>query len=135
MLADLIVRFEQKKATVGLGYVGLPPMLRFGEVGFHPVGFDLDESKVGSLNEGRSYIEHIADQSTAQARAAGFSTTTDFSRVGEEGYARSTIETRISMAPYAGTASASIGGRTAFRCTRPRISKHRRFRVGNALLV
>lgn len=137
MLADLVARLAQK-ATIGiveLGDVGLPYMLRFGKVGFRPVGFDLDENKLGSLNDGRSYIEHIAGQSIAQARTTGFSATTDFCRAGEAWYKCSTIAPRIAMAPYVGTASALIGGRTAFRCSRTRIRKHRRFRIGNALRV
>ncbi|MBR2252177.1 MAG: UDP-N-acetyl-D-glucosamine dehydrogenase, partial [Neisseriaceae bacterium] len=31
---------------VGLGYVGLPLMLRYAEVGFQTLGFDIDASKV-----------------------------------------------------------------------------------------
>jgi len=63
---------------VGLGYVGLPLMLRFNEVGYKVLGFDIDQSKVDALHAGKSYIEHISADSIASARAAGFEATTDF---------------------------------------------------------
>ncbi|MEQ6290375.1 nucleotide sugar dehydrogenase [Vogesella sp. GCM10023246] len=68
---------------VGLGYVGLPLMLRFNEVGFKVLGFDIDQRKVDALHAGKSYIEHISSDSIASARAAGFEATTDFSRAPE----------------------------------------------------
>ena len=68
---------------VGLGYVGLPLILRFSEVGFPTIGFDIDESKVVALYEGRSYIDHIPSSQIEAARAAGLQATTDFSRASE----------------------------------------------------
>jgi UDP-N-acetyl-D-glucosamine dehydrogenase len=65
---------------LGLGYVGLPLMLRYAEVGYPVLGFDIDPAKVDQLNAGRSYIEHIPAAAIAGARARGFSATTDFSR-------------------------------------------------------
>lgn len=64
---------------VGLGYVGLPLLLRFSEVGFRVIGFDIDQSKVDSLNAGKSYIEHIPSKEVEGAVANGFSATSDFS--------------------------------------------------------
>ncbi len=37
---------------VGLGYVGLPVSLRFVEVGFKVIGFDIDSAKTEQLNNG-----------------------------------------------------------------------------------
>lgn len=68
---------------VGLGYVGLPLMLRFNEVGFRVLGFDIDQSKVDALMAGQSYIEHIPAAGIAAAREQGFEATTDFSRAPE----------------------------------------------------
>lgn len=68
---------------VGLGYVGLPLMLRFSDVGFKVLGFDIDQSKVEALNAGKSYIEHIPSDKIAAARSLGFTATTDFSLAGE----------------------------------------------------
>ena len=80
---DLLTRLTTKQAQIGilgLGYVGLPLMLRFSEVGYTVLGFDIDPVKVDQLNAGRSYIEHIPAAAIAGARAKGFSATTDFSR-------------------------------------------------------
>lgn len=86
MLSNLIARINEKKAIVGivgLGYVGLPLVLRFNEVGFRVIGFDIDAAKVEALNSGRSYIEHITTAQIAKATASGFEPTTDFSRASE----------------------------------------------------
>ncbi len=47
---------------IGLGYVGLPLAVAFAEVGEHVVGLDSDQSKVESLNAGRSYIEDVPSE-------------------------------------------------------------------------
>ena len=83
MKRGLLKKIASRKAVVGivgLGYVGLPLMLRFSEVGFRVLGFDIDPAKVAKLNAGRSYIEHIPTRKVAAARKAGFEATTDFSR-------------------------------------------------------
>ena len=67
----------------GLGYVGLPLALRFSEVGIKVVGFDIDESKVTRLNNGKSYIERLQAQEIVAAQQNGFEATSDFSRTQE----------------------------------------------------
>lgn len=74
---------ESVIGVVGLGYVGLPLMLRYHAIGYRVVGIDIDNDKVKSLNDGKSYIEHISSESIATARAGGFEATTDFSRVSD----------------------------------------------------
>ena len=44
---------------IGLGYVGLPLAVAFAEAGCEVVGLDVDQEKVGALNDGRSYIEDV----------------------------------------------------------------------------
>jgi UDP-N-acetyl-D-glucosamine dehydrogenase len=81
-LNNLITKLKEKKAVigiVGLGYVGLPLMLRYCEVGYKVIGFDVDQSKVDLLHDGESYIEHISSQSIKTAITKGFEATTDFS--------------------------------------------------------
>ncbi len=59
---DLLGKIGKKEAVVGvigLGYVGLPLLIRFGEAGFRLLGFDVDSRKIDALLHGRSYIEHI----------------------------------------------------------------------------
>jgi UDP-N-acetyl-D-glucosamine dehydrogenase len=86
MKQELMHRIQDRSAKigiVGLGYVGLPLMLRFSEVGFSVLGFDIDLEKVSALNSGRSYIEHISSEAVGQARERGFEATADFSRASE----------------------------------------------------
>lgn len=86
MKTNLIQNFQNKSAVigiVGLGYVGLPLMLRYIEVGYKVIGFDIDQSKVDSLSQGKSYIEHISEASIRDAVKNGFEATTDFKRVSE----------------------------------------------------
>lgn len=86
MKNTLIEKIQQKSAVigiVGLGYVGLPLMLRYSEMGFRILGLDIDENKTSKLNRGESYIEHIAPEKIAAACTAGFEATTDFSRIAE----------------------------------------------------
>ena len=86
MKSELLKKIESRKAVVGivgLGYVGLPLMLRFSEVGYRVLGLDIDKSKVEALNAGRSYIEHIKGEHIKRARKAGFEATADFSRAKE----------------------------------------------------
>lgn len=85
-LKQLISKLNQKEAIigiVGLGYVGLPLMLRYADVGFRVLGIDIDADKVNRLNNGQSYIEHIPANLIADARSKGFEATTDFSRAEE----------------------------------------------------
>ncbi|UOO82381.1 nucleotide sugar dehydrogenase [Uruburuella testudinis] len=86
MKETTIQKFADKTAKigiVGLGYVGLPLMLRYVDVGYPVLGFDIDEGKVSKLNRGESYIEHIPTEKIAAARNSLFEATTDFSRIAE----------------------------------------------------
>lgn len=83
---QLIEKITAKRAVigiVGLGYVGLPLVLRFSEMGFPVLGFDIAADKIDMLNNGRSPIEHISNDRLSAAVAAGFKATNDFSRAGE----------------------------------------------------
>jgi UDP-N-acetyl-D-glucosamine dehydrogenase len=85
-LKQLTARMENRTALigiVGLGYVGLPLMLRYARLGFKVVGFDIDADKVDRLNRGQSYIEHIPSKAIAEACKSGFVATTDFTRADE----------------------------------------------------
>jgi len=68
---------------VGLGYVGLPLMLRYNDIGFKVIGIDIDQDWVDLLNSGKSKIEHIPHEAIAKACASGFEATTDFARASE----------------------------------------------------
>ncbi|MCM8784768.1 MAG: nucleotide sugar dehydrogenase [Candidatus Omnitrophica bacterium] len=54
-----IKKKEIKVGVIGLGYVGLPLVIRFVESGFKVIGFDIDLEKVEKLKKGISYINYI----------------------------------------------------------------------------
>ncbi|TAH67000.1 MAG: nucleotide sugar dehydrogenase [Rhodopseudomonas palustris] len=58
-------------------------MLRFSEVGYKVLGFDIDSHKIERLNASDSYIEHISSDMVRAARHSGFEATSDFDRAVE----------------------------------------------------
>jgi UDP-N-acetyl-D-glucosamine dehydrogenase len=84
---ELLEKIQSHRATVGvigLGYVGLPLVLRFGEEEFSILGFDVDGEKVRKLNAGQSYIRHIPGERLQHLRETKqFEATTDFKRLAE----------------------------------------------------
>jgi len=83
---ELLDRLGGREAVIGilgLGYVGLPLVLRYAEVGYRVLGFEIDQEKADRLNAGDSYIEHIPASRIAQALKTGFEATTDFARASE----------------------------------------------------
>ena len=68
MQQQLLSAINDKSARVGiigLGYVGLPLAGAFINSGFRVLGFDIDQDKVDRLNDGQSYIKHIASETIA----------------------------------------------------------------------
>jgi UDP-N-acetyl-D-glucosamine dehydrogenase len=84
---DLLEKIRARKARVGvigLGYVGLPLVLRFGEEHFPVIGFDIDANKVSKLNAGQSYIHHIqSSRLQTLLKENEFEATSDFARLSE----------------------------------------------------
>lgn len=81
---DTLRKIKNRSATIGiigLGYVGLPLARRVLECGFPVVGLDVDETKIATLKEGRSYIRHIPGSDVSDMLASGFAPTTDFSKM------------------------------------------------------
>src|SRR2546423_2317307 len=81
MAEDYFPRLERRDLTVavvGLGYVGLPLVIGYAEAGFRAVGYDLDNDRVSSLNQGRSHIDDVDSSRVAAVVEAGrFSATAD----------------------------------------------------------
>jgi UDP-N-acetyl-D-glucosamine dehydrogenase len=79
----LIQKLKDKNtriAILGLGYVGLPLAVVFGEAGFHVTGVDPDKRKVDALLKGESYIPDVKSESVANLVKNGkLTATTDFS--------------------------------------------------------
>jgi UDP-N-acetyl-D-glucosamine dehydrogenase len=84
---DLIKSIRAKEAEVGiigLGYVGLPLVIRFCEENFKVLGFDIDPKKVRGLNRGESYIKHIPSERIRRLKDGKlFEATSDYSRLKE----------------------------------------------------
>ena len=69
---------------VGLGYVGLPLAVEFAKAGFTVTGIEAQESKAQAVNEGRSYVQDVAQSELASLAASHkIHATTDFSVVSE----------------------------------------------------
>lgn len=87
MKADLIKKLNDKDAKIGIigmGYVGLPLALRFAEVGFSVLGFDIDEEKNKRLNSGQTYIKYILSERIGSLVDKNLlESTSDFKRVSE----------------------------------------------------
>jgi UDP-N-acetyl-D-glucosamine dehydrogenase len=68
--------------VIGLGYVGLPLIRAFHEAGFPTLGFDVDQSKIEALREGRAYLHHLGEDFIRDMVASGrFEATDDFERL------------------------------------------------------
>ena len=83
----IISKIKDRTAVIGiigLGYVGLPLVIRFSEEGFKVIGFDIDEHKVEKLNKGESYIKHIPSETIKQLRDKDvFHATSDYAKLRE----------------------------------------------------
>lgn len=81
----LIEKIKNKKAKIGiigLGYAGLPLLLRFCEEEFAVTGFDIDSKKVESINNGISYIKHIPSKKIQDMLSKNLlQATNDYSRL------------------------------------------------------
>ena len=75
---------SKRIAIVGLGYVGLPLAIQFARCNVSVLGLDIDESKVSAVNNGQSYIKHIAPKTIAEVLRIGrLSASTDFAKIAD----------------------------------------------------
>jgi UDP-N-acetyl-D-glucosamine dehydrogenase len=84
LFSALKSKIEEKRAgvaVIGLGYVGLPLALLYSEQKFPVTGFDIDQRKVATLDQGGTYIVRIPATDIKAAKAQGFSATADYSRL------------------------------------------------------
>jgi UDP-N-acetyl-D-glucosamine dehydrogenase len=82
-LKSRIFAREARVGIIGLGYVGLPLALLYAGQMFPVTGFDIDQSKVDALTEGKSYIYRIPAEEIQEARAKRLEATSDFSRLAD----------------------------------------------------
>ena len=78
-LLDRLNDRSARVGVIGLGYVGLPLAMTAARAGFTVTGFDIDPSKIVSIDAGKSYIEAVPDGVLSELTAARrFAATTDF---------------------------------------------------------
>ena len=70
-LKDKIRDRKARVGVIGLGYVGLPLAVEFAKKGFDVTGFDVDASKIGEINAGRSYILDVKTDEVKECVDAG----------------------------------------------------------------
>ncbi len=70
--------------VIGLGYVGLPLAVEAGKAGIRVIGFDVKDSVVESVNQGRSHIQDVPGEEVADLRHASMlEATKDMGRLSE----------------------------------------------------
>ena len=67
--------------VIGLGYVGLPIVIKFSLAGFKVIGIDTDIEKVDLLNNGKSYLHHFKNKEIKLAQEKGFKATQSFEEI------------------------------------------------------
>lgn len=68
----------EKIGIIGLGYVGLPTLVRYANHGFSVIGFEKDMTKFDMLQRSRSYIEDVSDE---MLRTIDYEVTTDMEQL------------------------------------------------------
>jgi UDP-N-acetyl-D-glucosamine dehydrogenase len=82
VLLDKIKEKEANIGVIGLGYVGLPLVIEFCKSGFSVAGLDIDEKKIKTLSQGKSFIKHIPDEKIQALNQGGkFEASKDFTLV------------------------------------------------------
>jgi UDP-N-acetyl-D-glucosamine dehydrogenase len=72
---------QARVGIIGLGYVGLPLALLYSEQKFPVTGFDIDQRKIDTLDNGGTYIVRITPEEIAAAKSNGFKATADYSQL------------------------------------------------------
>jgi UDP-N-acetyl-D-glucosamine dehydrogenase len=87
MYAKNLKKIKSKQAIIGiigLGYVGLPLSKSFTNQSIKVIGFDIDEAKITSLDQGKSYIKHISNDAIAEMKDGNlFQPTSEFSKLSD----------------------------------------------------
>lgn len=74
----------QKIAVIGLGFVGLPLAMLLVSKGFRVTGVDVDENKILSIKNGKSYIGDINDDLLVNAlQSKSFNVTSNYDELGK----------------------------------------------------
>src|ERR1044072_654774 len=81
-LKNLISERAARIGVIGLGYVGLPLIVEFCLKNYEGIGFEVDEKKAESINNGESYIVDVTSENVKKCVENGkLKATTDFSEL------------------------------------------------------
>ncbi|WP_066175336.1 nucleotide sugar dehydrogenase [Bacillus marinisedimentorum] len=87
LTTNLKEKLLNKTATlgvIGLGYVGLPLAVEKAKAGYKTIGFDVQDSKVKMVNEGKNYIGDVINEDLESLVNSGnLLATTDFAKVAQ----------------------------------------------------
>jgi UDP-N-acetyl-D-glucosamine dehydrogenase len=87
LTSSLKEKLLNKTATlgvIGLGYVGLPLAVEKAKAGYKTIGFDVQESKVKMVNEGKNYIGDVVNEDLESLVNDGnLLATSDFAKVAQ----------------------------------------------------
>lgn len=70
-LKEKLEKGKSIQSVIGLGYVGLPLAVEFAKAELITLGIDIDQSKVDSVNEGRSYIGDVGTEELGRVIKSG----------------------------------------------------------------
>ena len=84
MLIQKIESCSAHAGVIGLGYVGLPLMVAIANAGFRVTGFDINQEKIESINNGISHVADVPDTILGQLiKSKQIQVTDDFSVLSE----------------------------------------------------
>ncbi len=84
-LLEKIANRSARVGVIGLGYVGLPLVVEFGESGFVSTGFEVDPRKADAINRGESYIPDVQTSHVeALVKADKLRATTNFGELKDQ---------------------------------------------------
>lgn len=115
-LSEAIEHKTARIGIIGLGYVGLPLALRFGEVGFPVLGIDVDPEKIEKIKDGISYIPDVSFEPSIQG---SFRASTDASLLRETDAAIICVPTPLSKTRDPDLSLVLEAGRTIARHLHP----------------
>ena len=120
---ELLAKAEARSALigiVGLGYVGLPLAVEFGEAGYTVLGFDVTKRVVDGINAGRSHVQDIPSARLGKLVKAGkLSATTDLARLKEPDLVAICVPTPLSKTHDPDISFVSAATDSVARAVRP----------------